>query len=222
MTPLFGAIKICKEKEFAESFRRGNLYCNRIAYFKETGVDDYERDIMMWPDKFALSLDGRPLPVLTREDFLDPMRMSLDRVGNLHVFCMHGLYSDGNPTTTEELKEQLEISERCVEDFGEHAVIVTNGKEFFRRVNEAVRKNGYRSKRGLVKYYQSVHPALENHIDGAFYKRDMYSYQREYRIAISTGSVGRDPLPLDIGDISDITAYVRTQDINKGLLIQSK
>ena len=222
MTPLFGAIKICENKEFADCFRRGNLYCNRLRYFKKKGVDDYEGDILMWPDQVALSLGGQPLPILTRDDFLDPVRMSLDRVGNLHVFCMHGLYSNGNPTTTEELKEQLEISERCMEDFGEHAVIIKNGEKFFRRVNEAVRRNNYRSRHGLVKYYQNIHPALESDLDGAFYKREKYIYQREYRIAISTGTIGCDPFVLDIGDLTDITEYVRTEDINKELQIRSK
>ena len=121
-----------------------------------------------------------------------------------------------------ELKEQLEISDRCVADFGEHAVMITNGKEFFRRVNETIRRNGYRVSRGLVKYYRNIHPALESDLDGAFHKREKYSYQREYRIAIATGTVGQCPLVLDIGDITDITVYVRTQDINKGLQIHSK
>lgn len=33
--------------------------------------------------------------------------------------------------------------------------------------------------------------------------------------AISTGTVGCDPLVLNIGDLTDITEYVRTEDINK-------
>ncbi len=221
MTPLF-AIKICREKCYADRFRRGELYCNRIKHFKKTGVDDYEGDILMWPDRFSLSIVGEPLPVLTRDDLGVPLRASLDRIGNLNVFCMHGIYSNGNPQTTKQFKEQLEISDRCVEDFGEHAVMLTNGKEFFTRVREAARRMGYRSARRLVKYYQDIHPALASDLDGAFYKRKKYSYQREYRIAISTGTVGYDPLVLNIGDISDITAYVKTRDINEGLQVHSK
>ncbi len=40
--------------------------------------------------------------------------------------------------------------------------------------------------------------------------------------AISTGTIGCDPLVLNIGDLTDITEYVRTEDINKELQIRSK
>ena len=62
----------------------------------------------------------------------------------------------------------------------------------------------YRAWSHLVRYYDpsSFHGRFEG-IDPVFRKRTDYSYQREYRFAIDTGTTGDDPLHLDIGDIRD-------------------
>ena len=46
---------------------------------------------------------------------------------------------------------------------------------------------------------------MDTDLEAAFQKRDVYRYQREYRIAVNTGTEGCDPLLLSVGDLSDIT-----------------
>ena len=73
---------------------------------------------------------------------------------------------------------------------------------------------------GLVEYYNpdTFHGTFPG-VSGAFMKQDKYSYQREYRIAIETGSTGIFPIVLDIGDISDIAMRSNIREINQNLQI---
>lgn len=47
----------------------------------------------------------------------------------------------------------------------------------------------------------------------AFYKRERYRHQQEYRLAVNKERTGEDHIELDIGDISDISVKVSTEQI---------
>ena len=90
---------------------------------------------------------------------------------------MYGLYGRGDPETHEELKQLLEIPEQCLRDFGDHAVVILNVKQFLRRIKDAVSHEGYTCGARLVTYYDRVQPVFTKDEDGAFYKREQYSYE---------------------------------------------
>ena len=114
----------------------------------------------------------------------------------------------------EDLRQRLLIPERCLE-LGEHAVVIRDVPEFMRRFGAAIAARRYHAWSHLVRYYDptSFHGSFEG-INTVFRKRTEYSHQREYRFAVDTGSVGNDPLYLDIGDIHDITLCLRSEELN--------
>ena len=136
------------------------------------------------------------------------------------MFCVHAAHtadldleeiSDHN---IERLRRQLLISDAC-QALGPHAVVITDIPEFMRRFGAAVGSQGYRAWGHLVRYYdpETFHGHFEG-IDPVFRKQSTFSYQREYRFAIDTGTIGRDALTLEIGDIRDITLQFASTDLN--------
>lgn len=80
----------------------------------------------------------------------------------------------------------------------------------------ATEKNNYGLNSGLVDYYNpDTFSGTFNDEEAVFKKRNEYSHQKEYRFAFDTGVTGKEPLLLDIGDISDITMQCDVADINK-------
>ena len=196
---------------------------NRLKYFKITGVDDYEGDFVREADTIvSLAIPGGEPFQLPVVDWAGALKISLERVANLHVLCMHAFYAEGNPCTPSDLLEQLTVPNRCFEDFGEHAVIVLDAREFVRRVSEAAKGQGYRIAHGPVFYYRGMQSKMDTDLEAAFQKRDVYRYQREYRIAVNTGTEGCDPLVLSVGDLSDITRYMKAREINHGMKLMAR
>ena len=52
-----------------------------------------------------------------------------------------------------------------------------------------------------------------------FRKRVEFEYQREYRVAIDTGTEGLEPITLNIGNIADIAFAVNTDEIDLQITI---
>ena len=52
-----------------------------------------------------------------------------------------------------------------------------------------------------------------------FTKRKKFSHEREFRFAIDTGTLGSEPITLNIGEIDDIAIRMNTSDINRQLSI---
>lgn len=218
--PIYLLIKICRKKEYADCFLSGKLYANRLRYFRDQGIDKYEGAIWLQPDKCLFTLHGCLIPA---EDFARPIQAQLQRIDNLHIFCIFAFHhSVGfetlSPENVDDFKaNQLGSMDACRKDFGAHAVVITNAQEFFNRVDAALKrmwqeKRILRSPRCLVEYYDpdTFHMEISKI---PFYKRNEFIHQKEYRIAINTGTVGCDPLVLDIGNIRDIAFGMDTADI---------
>ena len=69
-------------------------------------------------------------------DGLDPMTIQMNRVARLNVFCMYAIHdNDFQGSTYSDLKEHLEIpKERLRQQFGKHAVVITDIPQFIDRV----------------------------------------------------------------------------------------
>ena len=82
-------------------------------------------------------------------------------------------------------------------------------------MESAAQGNGYRTSRGLVRYYdpESFHGNFRD-VESIFRKQDRPSFQREYRFVIDTALAGDAPLVLEIGDISDITRRLDFAELN--------
>lgn len=122
-----------------------------------------------------------------------------------------------------------EIQKCRIPEFGEWGVVITDNGEFIRRLNDAFDKNGIFYKKDWVKYYKNTNS--EEQFDSisnephqiAFWKRDIFAYQQEFRIQITNIDV-KDSYKINIGDIHDISKMMRTKDIlnMQGMLIKLK
>ena len=236
---IFFLAKIFAKKVHADAFVSGSMFANRLSYFKrienrDGRGDEYEGAIIPELDGLTFSLTSTDLQTgevdeftFPEEDFAAPPIILPTRLDHFNVFCMYAGHSgDFNEITTDNLqrfKEQLGIPEDCTR-LGSHAVIVRNATEFIRRVRVAAERENYGIWWKLMQYYDPEvgTPQFKSSLDPIFSKSKEYEYQREFRFAIDTGTVGRNPVILDIGDIDDITMHMDSREINRQIDIGIK
>lgn len=218
---IFFFVKVFDSQKYVEDFIKGNLFANRLSYFKKFEEDeganrgDKHEGVVSWhqPDQIRLEINGR---VIT--DLAGPVMTQMNWHNHLNVFCIYAAHSGDFEGISEEIldafKEQVAIPEDC-QKLGKYAVIVTNVSVFLERVKKAVNAKNYCLNAGLVEYYDpsSFHGSFSE-VESIFRKRDEYKHQKEYRFAFDTCIEGDNPLILSIGDISDITMQCEVSDIN--------
>lgn len=101
-------------------------------------------------------------------------------------------------------------------NFGDSVLIIKNGDEFVNRVKKGLLNAGYGFTRDYVQYYafnnvEHLKQVQKDNSRIAFWKRNKYSYQQEYRFLVH--DFVDDYLSVDIGDISDITQLLRTEEL---------
>ena len=219
-------VKFYSQKEYADKMLAGQLRARRLKTFRETEDlarrDDYE-GTMLW-EEGTLSLrngEGEWWKV-PPSDLAGPIEIRPNLLDNLNLFCMTAFRSDLGMWPSWELvyqvKHQVKESLPTCSKMGEHAVVITDAKEFLRRVAQAAEREAWQLCWSLVKYYDSYPPDVafgeRQSFMPAFLKRSEYELEREFRIALNTGIVGDDPVALDIGDIRDIGWYSETRELD--------
>ncbi len=136
------------------------------------------------------------------------------------VFCMFMM--DYRNHVSEELNgDILTVRYQFTEEqlskmpnFGDSVLVIKNGNEFFSRVKKALLSHDIGYSRDFVSYYgfnrvEQLEQIQKDNLRIAFWKRDKYEYQQEYRLVAHTEV--DDFLCVDIGDISDITELLKTE-----------
>lgn len=133
---------------------------------------------------------------------------------NDYAFCMFGV----NPNlmtfkfTEKQKKEML--------GFGDTALLILDSDEFMKRIEKSAQEKGYKVYKNFVKYFDEK----KDHVDiflslmleeqnVAFWKRESYAYQNEFRFVISAENLDDDHLELDIGNIKDISIIMKASSI---------
>ena len=228
-------VKVFAEEEHAVSFLRGDMFANRLSWFKKIEAtdgrgDQYEGAVVLQPDNLVIQLNatdketGEVLQefTFTKDDLAAPPIVQPEHFDALNLFCMYAAHSyDFKPRTEDplqELKRHIEIPEDCLK-LGRYAVVITNAPEFLRRIQAAANQERYCICRGLMKYYDpEVGTPLEPlSIEAVFRKREEFAYQREYRFVMDTGTTGTEAITLNIGGIADIAMLLNTCEINQQL-----
>ena len=114
-----------------------------------------------------------------------------------------------------------------ISNFGYTALLITDRDEFFRRIFIATEKAKLKGFHGFVKYcnerVDSVN-LLASLINGmeniAFWKRDKYRYQQEYRFLIQMEDTTQDHFEINIGNISDISKVMKTSVLLNSIVVQ--
>ena len=101
----------------------------------------------------------------------------------------------------------------CI-DLGEFAAVVWNVPQFVRRMRLAARRRRYGIAWRKVEYYDPLtfHGQF-GELDSVFWKQLRFAFQREFRFAINSNSVGDQPLILNIGSLKNIISLHRTSEL---------
>ena len=138
------------------------------------------------------------------------------------VFCMF-MFDYRNHVEEHLDGENLTVKYQFTEEqlkkmpnFGDSVLIIKNGDEFVNRVKKGLLDAGYGFTRDYVQYYafnnvEHLKQVQKDNSRIAFCKRNKYSYQQEYRFLVH--DFVDDYLSVDIGDISDITQLLRTEEL---------
>ena len=214
--PKYFLAKMSDTEDFANAFRSGKLYANRLSYFRKLEAGkrgDPHEGAFVLSDKGVLTLTatfpgGSETITLTEKDFARPPLLMPDSVSFLNIFCMHmahcrefTLLSAGPESR---VKLDLEIPEACIQEFGRYAVVIAHPGKFFARVDRMVDLQSRLWRHGPVEY-QDPPWNLMHSIRAAFYKDPDLSYQREYRLVFDINADNEKAVCLEIGDISDIS-----------------
>jgi len=226
-------IKFCENRDFAAQFIEGNLYMNRLSFFKNDknedehskGRADSNEAVAHWwqPEDLIIKLNihGIGEVTITNEDLAAPVTAGSDFHNHWHIFCMYAMWTDGfecidgridyAKEDAEKLKAQLMIDERCFQ-LGEYAVVVP-AVQFINRVKIACKEKQRRIK--LVDYFdgEKFNGSIDE-VEIPFSKLDIFSYQKEFRICIDNQTKGDDPYILELGSIKEFSAIVKSSDLN--------
>ena len=182
-------VKLYNQEEYAAALLEGKLFAQRLRCFKQMEAEDDERgdeyEGAIMPALPGLRFEFRRTNTETGEaevfagtgdDLHSPPIVLPKWFDHLNVFCLYaGHIGDVESISAEDLprlRRQLELTQDCLE-LGDHAVVITNTAEFFGRVENAARKRGYGTYRGLVRYYDPDvgTPPIESEIQTVLLKR---------------------------------------------------
>ncbi len=220
-------VKFFSKKRYADKMLAGELRAGRLKSFRDTEdqarLDDFE-GTMLW-EGGTLTLrtgEGESLTV-SPDDLASPIERRSHLLDNLNVFCMTAFRSDLGPWPSWQLVDQVtqQVAESLptCSKFGGHAVVITDAKEFLRRVSRAADRENWQVHWSRVTYYDSYPPDVAfgngRSFAPAFLKPKGFRLEREFRVAMNTGTLGDNPATLDIGDIRDIGWYTETRELGK-------
>lgn len=222
-TRVMGLLKLFEKIEYAEAFRAGKLRFRKLGFFREyvdvngeLRGDSFEGvGVLLQPAQIgAFSVGGHNIDP---KELVGPICLQSSEK-DWSVLCFYALTNAGLEDarmTLEQWKEALRLHDHCY-GLGSYVVTVTRLDDFAERVRRALHNAHFKFARSLVEYYDpdTFHGAFPA---GAapFRKRKSFEHQREYRFAIYADEDTPDPLVIDIGDISDISQLVSTEEFNR-------
>jgi hypothetical protein len=151
-------VKFFEEEKHADQIRKGELYLNRISFFKKNGYENTNEDgrpdkneaISHWfqPSRTRIELSVPELSLfhsIPSEELSAPSSLAYSRHENLHVYCMTSMSHDSidgldNHQIESTLRQQIKVNEKCYK-FGNYAVI-TQAKPFLERAKKSTSRKG--------------------------------------------------------------------------------
>jgi len=228
--PIFFFVKVFSKAEYAEAFLDGNIYFNRLSYFKDIEDEDspargdrYE-GTMEWRQpadvkKLTTTINGRDFEL---GPIAAPLRAQWVGLNDVHVFCLYaaqaGNLVDVELEGTNLVGAKLHVPPELAR-FGEHVVLIEN-EPFIHRLATVINATSWGRTNGLVEYYDPGAFSGEFTADEAVLKkRNEFAYQNEYRVAFHDGTSGTKGMTLPIGSLRDIARRVHGEDLRGGITL---
>lgn len=222
------------EKKYVDSFRKGNVHMKNLKAYvdmekieQKKGVGDkYEGSLVLTggqlsvyneTDEHLFDIETGEITLTHEQDLLHP------------VFCSYVVDMDNLiiiEETAKDVTTSISISEeeleKIINEFADTAVFIS-AAEFYNRFLTACKNKGYDLDAEKVKYYDySINqkdrvatflndPLLKK----AFIKSDYFQHQNEFRFIITNKEISEPLDDFNIGDISDITFEMKTDEISK-------
>ncbi len=212
-------------KENLVKLQQGQLYMKNLQYYVDLEKNTLDEDVgdkydgQMMLEDTKVTLVDYETKELFKEFTTTRVSMGLG-FSKCPVFCFFS-FDDRNSIKAElngdNLKAYYEFTDEQrnkLNAFGTHALIIKNTNEFVERIQNGLLSNEIGYSRGFVQYYsynniEHFRQVKEDNTKIAFWKRQKYAYQQEYRFLAHT--TVDDHLIIDIGDISHITQLVETK-----------
>lgn len=197
-------MKIGSKENMEELLNDGSIFLQRWRNYQkieqvERGDKNEGLSHSFQPENITLKINGKNI-----EDIIGPIRLD-DGGINPFIYCMYGFNS-----THASCKQGQLVDSRC-ESFGDTAVIIKDGIQFFERLKKACENvvNSFEGK--LIQYvdFETYHGEM-----GCFKKyKDYFSHQHEFRIVFGD-IVANKTFKIKIGTIQDIAELYPLGEIN--------
>lgn len=230
MTPIiYALVRFFKQESHRDDFLRGDLYMNRLRYFKhyeeaeKCNIGDKHEGLTGWiqPDDVKMKIENNKTgETFYIDGFVKPVRLGYLHHDDYHVYCMSALYFD-DETDYEDLDAlRTEVMLKLDRgDLGDYCSVIFGVEQFFSRLDKMLfdeDQKDHNVGRGLVQYYDADTFSGTFDGDDAFLRKaNSFSHQREFRIFTWNGTKGNNPRILNIGDLSDIVFNCHKSEFNK-------
>lgn len=201
--------------KFAESFREGTIYMNTMDYFRRIEGDKDTRGDFLEGTHSIISKEklediaprlGMYFSENIKNAMVGGVSLISEELKYYNIFSMYKLNCDFATGYIEPIDSRIN-------NFGDTFVLITDFKEFKRRIVMELKKGKYNTLGFAgeeVKYYR---PDDNSQNLGPFRKINSYSWQNEYRLIAEPLEYKLKPLILNIGDLSDITIIGSTKKL---------
>lgn len=207
--PVLAILKLGAGEHMRELVTEGHLYMQSLSHFRALEADSLRADsnegltfsVKASGATLSVEKDGAWLQVGT---FAGPLRYRADNEPGGNIFSLVAVRGS---------QADQPVDPRNLE-FGDTAVVFTNGDEFVKRTRSAAVRMGLHVRVGLVEY---VDPETYEGPMGPFRKYSPFSYQSEARLVVEPESP--EPRSLYLGPLGDIAVLVPVSEISQRLRV---
>ncbi len=189
-----------KSEHIQNLLKKGELYINTIDFIRECDDNEERSDPhdsileRTFFGKVKVKIGDVGLDINSNAITFDAEDgvMIKDSTNKGNIYCLSGIY-------TKELEDERETIEFKTQSFGESIIVITNPREFIKRVETALKEKGYQNiKHWPVEYFPNDYSGEV----GIFKKHEKFKHQNEFRFFISNSD--NQPIKIEIGSIEDI------------------
>lgn len=214
-------------EENLKKLQSGQFYMKNLQYYVDLEKSTLDKNVgdmydgQMLLENVKITMFTTDTKTFVRQFDTSKASMNLGYL-KCPVFCMF-MYDYRNYTSEEVNGDVLKVTYQFTPEqlqkmpnFGENVLMIKNGDEFVERIKRGLLSQNIGYTRDFVQYYgfnnlEHLKQVQNDNSRIAFWKRQKYAYQQEYRFIAHTEV--DDFLSIDIGDISDITQLVNTEEL---------